>query len=613
MSDAAEPRPDLATLGTLEYDGASFGNGTRTLSVTINPVRNAADNAVSYLKYVFSFETRLGGGPTDEPVTQFRQRLMKPGKAFKFEDRGLGSSFSINVSGGSKDVMYGPRPSEVSFRPLGGGNGCVITWRVEVHKVDCSDGADELAIMDHGTTVSDEISESGHVTRKVTGYVRVPNRLIGDGTRLNDSPDYYRDQVIPPLVPETRRTFGPFTVNPARTQLDYSYTDSPTGRNIPPPGVVKITADQVVTSSVAGLSVWQGTIQAEYLMAANVTDVRVAVEHFFLKLVQSRVDALAKSLGGTSRSITPAGLTLREPDIFGPDLRAGFTFTFMFNRNLKNTLGTNGLWTPIPGSDWRKWATSLASSAFNPRGASGAVIDIGDDRVVTLCKPSSGRIGGTTGFVNELRNLPLGGFMSVQKLVDAAAPPPELETSWLYYQNEVVYEADTGSIISRVLPKSVLTAATDVLGKVEDAIGEAYDAIKSPGKYVLGAVGQDPAGGSAIGGVFNPGPGGNNRLDNVQSGDASRRVRPAEYVFLVGKAARAGHPVPRPTLSNIGGVEPVPADRLDRGEGFGQQVIFGAGSTPIYAARWRLRYYLPAGRKEGVAVPSNPIFDPPKS
>jgi hypothetical protein len=103
MADATEPRPDLPPLGVLEYDGYRFTH-TKTLGVSIVPRENSSGTGVNYNRFAFKFETHLAGGPTGEPVTELRRLLTKPGKAFRYEDRGLGT-FSVNVAGsGAKDV-----------------------------------------------------------------------------------------------------------------------------------------------------------------------------------------------------------------------------------------------------------------------------------------------------------------------------------------------------------------------------------------------------------------------------------------------------------------------------------------------------------------------------
>lgn len=85
---------------------------------------------MKFTRYVFSFETHLGGGRTGEPVTSLRQLLSRQGKAFVYSGRGLGE-FRVNSTGGGRGTWYGPKVREVGFRTLGGGNGCMLTWSLE--------------------------------------------------------------------------------------------------------------------------------------------------------------------------------------------------------------------------------------------------------------------------------------------------------------------------------------------------------------------------------------------------------------------------------------------------------------------------------------------------
>jgi len=56
-------------------------------------------------------------------------------------------------------------------------------------------------------------------------------------------------------------------------------------------------------------------------------------------------------------------------------------------------------------------------------------------------------------------------------------------------------------------------------------------------------------------------------------------------------------------------VKPSPANRLDRGEGFNTGIIANAGKFPIYAAKWRLRYFLPEIPNTPITPPPNPMLD----
>jgi hypothetical protein len=105
---------------------------------------------------------------------------------------------------------------------------------------------------------------------------------------------------------------------------------------------------------------------------------------------------------------------------------------------------------------------------------------------------------------------------------------------------------------------------------------------------------------------------GGGRLQSVSAGVAksadtsvSKRTTDAVYLYMEGHALRAGFEIPVPQLVDVAGVTPIPANRLDRGEGFTCSVLSNVG-VPLYGAKWRMRFVLPELPKE-VPVPPNPI------
>jgi hypothetical protein len=85
-----------------------------------------------------------------------------------------------------------------------------------------------------------------------------------------------------------------------------------------------------------------------------------------------------------------------------------------------------------------------------------------------------------------------------------------------------------------------------------------------------------------------------------------RRTKPIVYVIMTGRAARLCYPIAQPELTEIGGVTPVPANRLDRGEGFRHASKANFGKT-VYVATWRLRYAIPEIPTGGLPAPPNPF------
>ena len=629
MADAVEPRGDLPTLGTLSYDGVPFGH-TQTTGIRISPTQNEAGTGVKFTRYVFSFETHLAGGPTGEPVTSLRQLLSRQGKAFVYTGRGLGE-FKVNSTGGGpRDVEYGPKVREVGFRQLGGGNGCVLSWSLETSIPECSDAKSEFAIMELETQISYDVDYAGFATRSVQGHIVIPNRVVGK--HINDNIDDYRELVIPPPLPGFARTFAPTVIHSARNRLDFGYSDVEL-LEVPPEFVTDFDFDESVSSTTAGLAFWSANITAQYEFARNTPENFVPWKHFF-ELCGHRSRAIAKSIGKKNAgSILPVHFSMRRPR--GAKRRQmTFSLSFTFAGSLGQVLGSGFTWQPVPGEggakplqQWAKWTKSLAQSAHHPRGYAKLRFDIGSDPHVSLCDPGFQRV---PSILTEMRGSPFGAGggigpndADIKKAIDLIGTKPTKETSWLYYECDVHVEFDSGTVLTRTLPTQRLTAVDSVLGAASGLAGQAVDVASNAGKGFLNAFVPFPVrvAGNAIGGAFGsppppPQPGNGGRLDNDSTppGDngTQRRTKGACYVYLRGRAARAGFQVPIPALKEAAGQVPVESCRTDRGEGFTQVERFGAGSTVVYIAKWNIRYFLPRAPEPGevVRVPPNPMLLP---
>ena len=216
-----------------------------------------------------------------------------------------------------------------------------------------------------------------------------------------------------------------------------------------------------------------------------------------------------------------------------------------------------------------------------------------DDKIIDLCRP---------GIPGVPYSVPPPARAIVAELVAGLFPPPSAQNSWLHWESELYIETDSGAAPLRTLPAKPLMGAVDLFGAVPDMI--------APGAPINAL---DPSLGTGAVGVFNPpGPGGVLDPRQPPAGllSAERRVRPLVILYLRGRAARAGFPVPAPRLTRIGKVEPIPANRLDRGEGFWQKQGFNAATTVVYHARWNLRYALPELPAGPIPVPPNPLLDP---
>jgi len=581
---------------TIQYNGVALGAMTQTAGLRITPVESRDGRTVTHSVYAFTFKTRISSATTAAQTLNLRRKILENGKPFRYLDAGL--DLEVNV-GSVKDVTWGPKTREVAFRPLGGGVACELVWSLETAIPSCALAKFQFALMAFSFAATYDVDRLGYTTRRLAGELMIPQtRGPGEGRQLLDSPDYYRERINPDLLAGFRRAYGPWVVSDDRQRLTFEIVDEEMGKNIPPAGVIDVQASHAVRSvALSGNACWAGTLNASYTLGKSASGI-VAASHFFKTLVADRVKATGRELGKDSGAVVPVAIELSEPSIYGRENLANFTLTYTFPRELKDgILKASALWRPVPDSNWRLWAASLANTALHPRGGAKLVFDVGDDPgIVDLCRAG----------VTELRtvrgpdpdSLPYGPSpvgvarpVNVSELIRETFPPPRAAASWLDYWQDIQLEVDNGTVPVSTLPTKPLTADDDVFGSADDLAGPALDANKAFGARMPADVLQNVGG----------------RIENETVGGVQRRAKATAFVHLVGRAARAAHPIPCPRLLDAGGLKPVPANRIDRGEGFRQSVWLAGGVFPIYTASWRLRYQLPELPKKPIAVPPNPM------
>lgn len=618
----------LPTEGTIRYGipPFDFPVETRTESVRATPVADAAGRTVKYTVFSITVRTWLSG-MTEVEMLSIRRRLQKYGQPLVFNAKGFGD-LSINTgSTAPQDVVWGPKPTELSWRPLGGGNACELVWNVEVAIPDCADARFLFQAMEFVSGASYQVDSAGYTQRTISGKLAIPGGRAGDGRQLRDSVDSYREAITPPLIPGFHRSFGPWGINEAKTELSFSVVDTEMGDNFPPEWVSGIDASQTVSSTARGLQRWVGTISANYELARGAPDKFTPWKHFFNVLVKDRINAIARSLGVDAKGVLPIGMSIGEPNIYegyGKPRRATFSYTFTFTRSLRELMLATGFFRPVPGSNWAKWVISLENSAINPYGYARLHILPSDDRITDLCDTGVPALP----LPGALRGPPLFGrnanAQDARTAAESVAPTPDPNTSWVLWECSLHIEVESGATAVRTLPADIPTSATDVFGGSKDFVGPGVG-LWAGSSALLGQAPAGPAGSGGSGGVFNPPPPpakpktiepvdtnpqglAPKTIEPVDTNpQVSRRAAPACYVFLKGKAARVGFAVTPPRLLDVNGVEAVPANRLDAGEGFFPANDFTAGNQPLFKAWWNFRYALASVPKGDLPAIPNPM------
>lgn len=565
----------LPAVGTCSYNGHTFSGYLDTVSLVATPVLDAARRTVSHVVYSITLHDRIyiaHPSTMDDTMVLVRRRLTAQAGEFRYEGKGLGT-ISVNVPGQQrKDVVWGPIPKSLKLKPFGL-NAVDLVWSVEVAVPECSAAKYQGEIMEVNFKLTFDIDTAGYTTRSYSGYMKIPmTRPLQTTRTLPDSVDAYRADIYPQPISGFRRKSSNFTIDESKTRLDFSITDEELGPNIPPPGVVSVTAshDQGNTEN-GNFQLYTSTIKAQYEMVRG-TPQTVAVDHF-ITLLESRIAQLNQVGGNAAQSTTnpsassavsnfwgklssitsifssstilPGMFHASEPDIYGRPM-VGLSFTYTVLKPITPLL-LAGLWSPVPDSNWQRWSQSLSKSAWTPYGNAGLKSDKQDDVIIDLCLPES--------TVSALVSRPP---YFTAKLVGNRTlklPYPGPTNSWIWYSNAVMLEESCSTVVQVPLITSVILKQNAPQG--------------GPGQF---------GGKNGFAPIV---------IKNTPPTVIQQRSSPTYYIIMSGYALRAGWEISPPQIASVGGIPAYPATR--KGDGFVQDIVGNCG-VPIYGASWLLRY-----------------------
>lgn len=590
--------PNLQPLGECSYNGFRFNERTSTTEYSVTPNWSIDGRTIASRSYRISLSTYFDNASTTDPIIRNAvATLEKPGGVLIYKGRGFGTP-DINT-GIVRDVDWGPKPGPVALFPTGAGRGVKLTWSVTATIPPCDDATQAFDLMDLSFTVAHQKDDAGFTTRTITGSLVIPNtRIAGVDLFTRDSPDLYRERVEPPLLRGFLRTYGPWTVADDKRRLDFSIVDTELAGEPLPPGVIEFSGSESLRSSKVGLQTWEGGISASYRLARGYTGMD-AMPHF-LALIQRRTFDLQRNLLQVPNSgdVIPTSIEFTNPNLNGKP-QANCSATFSFTVPLRALLAATGIWRSIRlGYTWDAWQASV-ENILSPYGTLRLTFLPADDAVVSLCGQGGATlVGGTGGFWSNLyrrgeeRGRPPSQEQRQATLVSGylgrSFPAPSPKGSYMAYENEIFAEFDSGVVPVVKLPSRPLEGLDDVFGRQNDFAGAPFPATNLP--FL-------PPGFPVPRGTL-----------VAQPLNYMRRVAPICYLYMRGYAIRAGYPIDPPRLLDVNGVEPIPACRLDRGEGFGRS-IRANGGVPIHLTRWNVRYWLPRIPETPMPIPSNPMAE----
>lgn len=543
---------------TISYNGYVFDERTETIGISARPKYDAAGRTVSFVVHTITLRTIITtpNQTLDQGMAAIRRLLLAPGKAFRYVAAGYGA-MAINVTDVAKDVVWGPKPQELSYKPIGV-RAAEIVWRVEVAIPECSNAVTSRAIMEFNYTLAIEIDRAGFTSRTYQGYYVIAMTRQLNGTRqLNDSADAYWEDVLPVVPSGFRRNVQQRTLDETKARMTFTVTDEEMGPNILPPGIVDCKASHSLETSATGMTQWVGVIRADYEIARDYSPAKT-YEHF-IKLVRQRLaetNRLRERIETPTSShnimstatkgyLVPLGFAMEEPDIYGRPM-ARYSMRYMLTQPFRAILKASSLWLPVD-NDWKTWKASLANSALAPRGNAGMKFRPQDDAVIDLC------VGATEVALKTQEDVPNAIRTLIGEDLDQACP--SANDSWLAYELSFEAESEDRVMVHKVLPVGDSTAS--VSGSVASGYSQVVDAPP----------------------------------DIVQ-----RTASNADVIYVVGRAVRACYDIVQPRLRYFGDREAVLANRP--GIEYFKTEVSGKFGHTVITARWRQRYILKAKQRQ---------------
>lgn len=548
--------------GTFFYNGVTFSERMKIESCSARPVPDGSGRTTKMVIHSITVRDIINvatSTTTDTTMAAIRRALTAQGKALVISGIGYGG-LTVNLTENAKDVMWGPKPQELMWRPYGKAAAELI-WKVEVAVPECSSATYSKALLEFVFTVAYDQDRAGYTTRTVSGYyVIAMSRAVSGDRALTDNADNYWDKVIPDMPEGFRREVTKRQLDETKAKMTFEFVDTEIGPNYLPVGVVDCKASHTVSSNGLGLVGWHGVIAADYEIARDFSSPKT-YEHFlklcnqritdakrnFIPLVQGSFPKNANiSTQQMNGFLLPLKFSMGEPDIYGrPGAR--YSLEYLFYQNWFNILRASGLWLPVD-NDWNIWRKSLANSATNPRGNAGMQFKNSDDLIIDLCL-SKKTVTLKTGSDLPPQNRTLVGM-------DLEPDPPPPASSWLGYGVKMRVVSEDRTMIHKPLPQT--------------------RSLKSDGDTGLG---------TGLSGTTTAPP------DLVQ-----RIGSNMDYIILTGWAMRVCYDIEQPRLLKIAGRDVMVCNSKENGDFFDAWEVGNYG-LPVNAAKWQQTYAVPLPKK----------------
>lgn len=617
--------PVEETSGRATYNGVRFEIYSSQISGT--PVEDDAERTVIGVKWVLSFHAYVvadAGETTDTTLTTLRQRLTAQAKPLTYSSKGFGG---LKVNQGEVwDMKWGPKPTLMTFVPIGDSQAAIVDWKVETVIPECRGARYQFGIAAINFKVAMTIDADGYMVLNHSGYIEIPmTRQTSEARGLVDHVRKYMEDATPPSILGFQRTNQRTDESLDKRRLDFEFSDV----QLPTPLFPYTTKADLTQTLKTGLrnrgyNIFDGNISGSITVPANIN--KQITYTLFLALLHQRIINLRNAPpsggggGGTGIASVLNPLIQAIQGLMGPVSNALKAWVWVTEFSVKDNITgrntdysadyriiltgrphqvgdvflKNAFWHPLANTDWEIWKVSMDETANRPRGSrnyrdegkTDAIVDLclggrergavpalsltGEparmDRPLRMSADATGSRGEPSGKVSA--------FMPRDRPgADVSKPNPE--NSWVYYDCSIHYLEEEPGRYARHKPMGGQTR--ELSAQVVDAVGNAETIQRQQA--------------STVGSAYSNLP---DNLHEVRSPSVAIRLR--------GQAIRLGYQITPPKLVSVGGV----SAKFNRVIEHREVTLSQYAGIPVIGTAWDLEYLLeevPQGKLPTIANP----------
>lgn len=534
--------------GTISYNGFAFSI-IRNVKIQSQFVYDDAGLTITHVKYVMSVRGFIYAEDVASQQTNMNDlhlALSESGQQLVIEDIGFDSKIDTARTGVTPDLIWGAKPLDCQFRPLGGNVAWEFVWKVEFNISRCESASASPAnrFMAFNYELNYSTDEQGFVQRAISGYVQIAQNRVSGSRAIAWDIEAAWDRIVFRVPVCFRRLTTTRSINSARNRIDFNIVDDEL-RDLPyPAGIIEADADYDFENQGRSFENWIATLSVDFEVAPGYPP-SLAANRFFL-MMADKTAKLRAGAAAAKGAVIPLKLRISTKP-FGR--RSRFQVIWQVVACLKEILKSSGLYEAVPGTSYQLWAASMVNvGIWNPRGRGGWRHTTNQDAIIDICS------GANLADIGNDQGACLTPIVPYQ--YSLLCPPGN---PYIHFENEIWAEQSQNVVIHK-------------LSQLWEGITQSPTAANGTSM---------PFGSSSSTGE-----------DHISQFEGSSN----DYVMMIGRAIRLGKAPDVPRLVSIGGV---PVEEIARkvipkaiAQYFGCAAI-GARWAILYRVRGQLSYVKP--------------------